>query len=520
MHEGRGMKDETVFTSRRQFLRAAGAFTAGMAALPLFASGSTLADGMQSNAAVLRLKPGMPGAKVSEQLIGLSYETLQLQNPDFFSRKNEALIGFLRQLNPQGVLRIGGNTSDFSVWSEYRGTLPVFENKPGVVFKRPYLVTPKQLANLADFLRTTGWRLIFGVNLKADNPEMAAQLVTAVHQAVGEQLLAIQIGNEPNDYPLAGGKEFSYDDYIQAWQRSAQAIRKAVSVPIAGPDTGANTDWVLRFAEQVPGIAAVSRHYYRGGAMDPTTSIAELLSGDPQFFKEAAQISQVAGKRQLPFYLSEVNSYWSGGKLGVSNTFASALWGGDFALASARAGVAGINIHSGMLSVLEASLDRNNDATVGNGSYKDRLDAISGRYSPIAGDIGLGFYARPLYYGLLLAQQFGGAQFIETELTANGANLTAYAADKQGRRLVALFNKDLQRDVDLRVDLGKAATRAQIWRLQARSLEEVHDVTLAGSEVGKDGRWVPKNVEAAQVAGDHFTVHLPRGSAALVFVEG
>ncbi|MGC1548798.1 MAG: hypothetical protein WA777_09720 [Rhodanobacter sp.] len=518
------MKDKTVSTSRRHFLRAAGAFTAGVATLPLLAIGPALADGMQANSmqsgvAMLRLKPGMPGAKVSEQLIGLSYETLQLRNPDFFSRKNEALIGFLRQLNPHGVLRIGGNTSDFSVWSEYQGKLPVFENKPGVVFKRPYLVTPQQLANLADFLRATGWRLIFGVNLKIDNPEMAAQLAEAVHKAVGEHLLAIQIGNEPNDFPHVGGTYFSYDEYIQAWQRSAQAIRKAVSVPIAGPDTGANTDWVLRFAEQVPDIVAVSRHYYRGGAMDPTTSIAELLSGDPQFFKEAAQISQVAGKRQLPFYLSEANSYWSGGKLGVSNTFASALWGGDFALASAKAGVHGINIHSGMLSVLEASLDKNVDAAAGSGSYKDRLDAISGRYSPIAGDFGLGFYARPLYYGLLLAQQFGGAQFIDTELTANGANLTAYAADKQGRRLVALFNKDLQRDMDLRVELGKTATRAQIWRMQARSLEEVHEVTLAGSEVDKDGHWAPKEVEAAQLAGDHFTIHLPRGSAALAFIE-
>ncbi len=512
------MEDRIGAMSRRRFLHLAGGLAATAAIGPLLAD--DLPRGRASlGEASLTLRPDVPGARISETLIGLSYETLQLHDARFFSRDNTALIGLCRRLNPHGVLRIGGNSSDYSIWSEYRGELPTFENPPGAVFSRPYPVTPQQLANLADFLRATGWRLIFGVNLKIDKPQMAAQLALAVQQAVGERLLAIQIGNEPNDYPGPDGKPIGYDAYLQRWQRSAQAIRAATTVPIAGPDTGANTDWVLRFAQQLPDIAAVSRHYYRGGAHDAATSIDQLLAGDPHFFAEAARMAQVAGRRGLACYLTEVNSYYSGGKLGVSNTFAAALWGGDFALAAAQAGLGGIQVHSGMLSVLEASLDKNVAAKPGEGDYKQRLDAVSGRYSPIAGDVGLGFYARPLYHGLLLAQQFGGGRFIGAELAANGANLTAYAAEKEGRQLFALFNKDARRDVDLRVALGRAAARVRLWRLQAPALEEIHQVSLAGEEVGPDGRWAPAHAEIVPVAQQQCRLRLPRGSAVLAFVE-
>ena len=510
------MKNEDL-SSRRRFLRTATTIAAIAAMGPLVSPAR--AGEARRAAAVLTLKPGPVGRIVPPQLIGLSYETLQMHNPAFFSAGNQALIGLLRWLNPQGVLRIGGNTSDYAVWSEYRGSLPTFQQLPHALYQRPYVVTPEQLSRLADFLRATGWRLIFGVNAHRGSPAMAAQLAQAVKQAVGDRLEAIQIGNEPNEYRHDDGRIFSVDDYMALWRQAAQTIRQQVRVPLAGPDTGANTDWVLRFAEQAEDIVALSRHYYRGGAPEPTTSIAQLLAGDPGFLDEVARIARVARARQRPFWLTEVNSYWGGGKLGVSNTFASALWGGDFALACAQAGVDGINIHSGVLSVLEASLDKNAVAAPSDAGYRERIDAISGRYTPIAGDVGAGFYARPLYYGLLLAQQFGGGQFIDTALNADGSHLTAYAAAKQGRRLLAVFNKDMQRDVDLRVEAGAAALRARVWRLQAPSLEDVHEVRFAGCEVGSAGEWSPRHEEVVPVSAGSFTLHLPRGSAALVFVE-
>lgn len=382
------------------------------------------------------------------------------------------------------------------------------------------MITPEQLSNLADFLRATGWRLIFGVNLGRDVPQMAAELAEAVQRAVGDRLLAIQIGNEPNDFKDEHGHELSFDAYFERWQRTAKAVRQKVKVPLGGPDTGANTDWVLRFAERVPDAALLSRHYYRGGANEPASTVTQLLSGDPGFIAELPQIAAVTKTRNTPFVLTEVNSYWSGGKLGVSNTLASALWGGDFALACAQAGVEGLNFHGGVLSILETSLDKNIAVALpDNGSLQQKLDAISGRYTPIAGDVGAGFYARPLYYGMLLAQQFGGAQLLPVTLQAGGINLTAYAGVRGKTRLMAVFNKDLARDADVRVTLDAAASRARVWRLRGDSIEDVHSVSLAGAQVTGDGSWSPRAEETLAISNAMFALHVPRGSAALVWVD-
>jgi hypothetical protein len=509
------MEKRDTDAARRRFLRAAGTLAAAASLGPLLPSRASA----EAGAVTLRIGQGA-GAKVSEHLIGLSYETLQMHDPAFFSRHNTPLIGLLRRLNPQGVLRIGGNSSDYSAWSGYKEPLPPFPQLPHATFQRPYMVTPEQLSNLADFLNATGWRVIFGVNLGRDVPDMAADLAQAVQHAVGDRLLAIQIGNEPNDFKDEHGHVLSFDAYFERWKRTADVVRRRVNVPLGGPDTGANTDWVARFAQLVPDAALLSRHYYRGGAPEPTTSIEQLLSGDPGFFAELPQVSAAKANRHTPFVITEANSYWGGGKLGVSNTLASALWGGDFALACAQAGVSGLNFHGGTLSVLETSLDKSVAPVLpATGSLQDRLDVISGRYTPIAGDVDAGFYARPLYYGMLLAQQFGGAQLLPVALQTDGIHLTAYAGVRGNSRLIAVFNKDMTRDADMRVALDAAASRARVWRLRGDSLEDVHGVSLAGAQVGGDGDWSPRAEETLAISHAMFALHVPRGSAALVWLD-
>ena len=94
-----------------------------------------------------------------------------------------------------------------------------------------------------------------------------------------------------------------------------------------------------------------------------------------------------------PFRMTEGNSCFHGGKPVVSDTFASALWSGDYMLQVAQAGYIGVNLHGG-----------------GNGLY-----------TPIAGDSPQGFSARPVYYGMLLAERFAGSTFVEASLSAQSA---------------------------------------------------------------------------------------------------
>ncbi|GFZ97702.1 glycosyl hydrolase family 79 C-terminal domain-containing protein [Dyella caseinilytica] len=485
--------------SRRKLIKAA-------ALLPLASSFARLAAAAQSlpgtpAQATFALQPEQPGRLVSDTLTGFSYETLQLANPAFFSADNHALIQLFRQLSPHGVLRIGGNTSDYTVWSEYRGTLPV-QQAGKIGPKSTFVLHPQSLHALAGFLRATGWKLVFGVNLKIGVPAMAVELSRAVQQIVGDSLLAVQIGNEANNY------EKDYAAFDAAWVPYAAAIR-AAGVPIAGPDTGANTDWVIDYAKR-HGTENVflSRHYYRDAASNG--SIPNLLAADTDFYAEVDQIMSVADGTHLPFRLSEANSYYFGGRDGVSNVFASALWGADFMLALAQRGVAGINFHGGTLESVEASLGHGVDAATTAADTSARRDAVTSRYSAIAGNAELGFQPRPLYYGMLLAQQFAGAQMLPGRLDAAGVNLTAYAALRDGAVQVALINKDPTRDASVAISGLKGFDAGKLMRLSAPSLDSRHGIVLEGIDGTAAGHSI--NADAHGICH----VVLPRSSAAWV----
>src|SRR5690348_11129895 len=65
----------------------------------------------------LTLNPDRILATVPTDFIGLSYESATLSDPTFFTPDNSQLIGLVRRLASSGILRIGGNTSEYSAWS-------------------------------------------------------------------------------------------------------------------------------------------------------------------------------------------------------------------------------------------------------------------------------------------------------------------------------------------------------------------------------------------------------------------
>ncbi|WP_329742915.1 hypothetical protein [Dyella sp. A6] len=486
--------------SRRNFLKAA-AWLPLVA--PLMRNGSAVPGaGGAVTRATLRLGSGPVGRRADGALASLSYETLQLSDPAFFSADNRPLVELFRQLNPQGVLRIGGNTSDSTVWSGYRGHLP--EPRPrkyGPKTNPTYVLHPESLHRLGGFLDATGWKLVFGVNLRIGVPAMAVELGRAVREAVGSHLLAIQIGNEANDYEP--------DDaaFRAAWLPYAHALSQA-GLPLGGPDTGANTDWVIDYARRYArDNVLVSRHYYRDAAS--RGSIPDMLSGDPGFYAQVERIMQVADAVRRPFYLTEANSYYSGGRDGVSNVFAAALWGADFMLALAQRGVSGICFHGGTLHSVETSLNRATPAHAPEATDLTlRRMAVTSRYAPIAGDLVTGFQPQPLFYGMQLAQRFAGARFLPLQLDSGGANLRAYAAQRGDAYMVALINKDMHRDADVAIR-GMPGYRLQrITRLTAPALTNREQIVL--DDHGH---------QAVAGMGDHPDVNVKHGSAAVLYLE-
>jgi hypothetical protein len=483
---------------RRDFIRlSVSASAAALGAPRLFAQAGPAAS------VRLTLRPDQLGNKIGNDFTGLSYESAQLGDPNFFSGKNVDLMQFLRRLGNTGVLRIGGNTSDYCNWTPDASATPVSSVPsapvgPDTGLKKPPItnITQAAIRNLREFLDASGWKLIYGLNLGTGNPETAAAEAAYVNDTIGSSLMAFQLGNEPDLFSRNGLRAtgYNFNEFAQEWQRFFDAIRARVPfAPFAGPDTAYNNEWLVPFAKQFKNQAQViSQHYYaEGPPTDPSMTIDRLLRPNPKLHNELQGMEETMQESGRPFRLAETNSCYSGGKQGVSDTFASALWGADLMYQLAAAGGKGINFHGG--------------------GY--------GWYTPIAGTMQNGFVARPLYYGMLMFAQTGAGTLIGSTLDGAeaGSLLTAYAllANDGGTR-VAVFNKNADRDVSLSIEGAPRTQQAIVFRLRAPRLDDTTDVTFAGAPVGASGQWTSAKAEVIQMQNGIFSMDLPAASAALV----
>jgi hypothetical protein len=472
---------------------------------------------------------------------GLSYELAQLTDPQFFSAANRGLVTHFRLLSPHGVLRTGGNTSEFCWFQADTATeAPKLRVPPGKLEDnwmphRLFAIKPEAIDALAGFLRATGWKLIYGLNFGNSTPERAATEAAYVARAVGEQLEFFQIGNEPDFYQDANNGTrppgWGFADYLKEWTGFAEAI--AARVPGArfgGPDVGASSNWVTRFGEELDAgtrarLTTLTGHYYaEGPPNDPRVTTARLLAGNTKIAGEMQRIEAVAQAHGLVYRMTEGNSCYRGGKPGMSNAFAAALWAGDYMLQLASLGCAGVNLHGGRSAFLTAGLG---DHTPGMDVVKTPQAMRSGFYTPIFSEPDAPVRAMPIFYGMLLANQFAGGTLmrvdgLRVDGTIEGANATAYAARSKSGFKVALFNKDELKGVDVSIRApgrmpGKVRT-ATAWRLQAPALDSTEGVTLAGAEI-RGGEWSPRTAEPVAVRNGATRIRIPAASAALVFLR-
>jgi hypothetical protein len=196
--------------------------------------------------------------------------------------------------------------------------------------------------------------------------------------------------------------------------------------------------------------------------------------------------------------MTEGNTCYRGGKPGVSDTFAAALWAADYLLSLATNGYAGVNLHGGSSKYVAASLGGHlpGDDIV-TAAHGDPSTHPHPYYTPIA-LINDSYVLEPVAYGMLFANNLAGATTIPLDFTPmNGAtpvNATAYAATlPTGQRVVAIINKDAHQSLTL--DLPNYR---QGPTLSAPSLDSTH-VTLA------------------EPSGNHELSTLPPATAVLLY---
>jgi hypothetical protein len=134
------------------------------------------------------------GPHLPNDFVGLSYEVQQLADPSFFSAQNSGLIREFKALSSTGVLRLGGNTSEFAYWKPTPDSPepehPQLHEVVGEPKAQFYAVTGEAVRSLV------GWNCIYGIGMGTNTPAHAAEEAVFVAETLGDRLQYFQIGNE------------------------------------------------------------------------------------------------------------------------------------------------------------------------------------------------------------------------------------------------------------------------------------------------------------------------------------
>jgi hypothetical protein len=480
--------------------------------------------------AAVSVAPGAKRTPVPRSYLGLSTEYWALP---LWSGEMPLLERTLSLVRVHGdgppILRVGGDSADHAFWDPTAGVDGI--RLPPWAFS----LAPKWLGQARALVRTLGVRLILDLNLITDTPGDAAQWARAASSALpAHSIDAFEVGNEPDVYSRADWLAITADrglagrragrvgagpvtgaalpaalttrDYVRDFHAYAAALSQvAPQVKLAGPALANpihHGRWVTTLIDGAPralGMVTVHRYPFTGCPGRRGTRAYATIG---RVLSPAASTGMAASLRPLvddahdaglPLRLTELNSVNCGGRAGVSDAFATALWAPNALFALLRAGVDGINLHI-------------------------RAAAVNAPFA--LGPAGL--QARPLLYGLILFARTLGpdAQLVALRSRlSRPADIGAWAV-RVGRNTLHVLLIDSSPRAE-RVSLRlPASAMAAVQRLLAPSADARSGVTLGGRALGADGRWqgVPAHQTVAR-RGGAYAVTVRGMSAALVSVR-
>ncbi len=366
---------------------------------------------------------------------------------------------------------------------------------------------------LAALARSTGWKVLYSVNLG----HFSAARVTAdahrVATVLGPSLLAIACGNEPEEY--AGryrSSSYSESDYLSAdVPRCAKAVREgAPKVPFAGPDTFRVTTWPhgalsptwlgpyaqAARAGRIPGLKLLAVHRYPlsncEGKTDPPAALISH-SVERQEIGLLARIMSVSAKAKVPYVISETNSAACGGIPGVSNAFASALWSADW---------------------LAIAAERHAKSADLNGSLDGCIV-----YTPLCRVASHQYVAAPVYYGMLFLHMLGQGQLFSTPEKVHGPSGTYVVTHAviSSSGVIRVMVQNLGRtSLSVTLKFGHGSGAGQAWYLTAPSLGATSGERIQGAAVSGNGTFKAGAPDAVRCAAGRCRLWLPAYSSVIV----
>jgi hypothetical protein len=377
--------------------------------------------------------------------------------------------------------------------------------------------TTAQTAPLVQLYKDIGAKFYIGVNLRNSEVKIATdQAKFFVQHLPADSLLAIEIGNEPDDYQFSKGRpaDYTYGEFLaqwQEWQKAINAPGVAPGMKFIGPSFGGVQPWVWGselgsfLHTNSSTLSVVSQHWYAGSACSGKAIPSDYLLRDSSATGGASAVEPFVSQAHdagLKIRIAEMNSVACNGQTGVTDTFASALWAIDATFELARTGLDGVNFHMDTDDV-----------------YGAFLFNVSTAAKPYIYSINV---VRPEYYGLLFFQQAapGGSKLLPVRLSTS-ANLKAWATigpDKTVR--VSLINKDQDTSGTVTINLGGYGTGTLV-RLVAPQYQSKTGVTFGGQtfDGSPDGAAQGTSAHETVVPKDGvYSIQMPRTSAALLRV--
>jgi hypothetical protein len=424
---------------------------------------------------------------------------------------NEGFFRLMQDLGA-GILRLGGNSQDNSCWDRARAPHPEGCDAE---------LHAGDLRLFSDAARASGWRLILGINLKQNSASWALGEVTEgiVREIAPGHIFGFEFGNEPDLFGRTPYRPRTYapgDDVreFRAYLRAFRADPAAREYPLVGPGTCCGWRNARDLAAFIDGVgrenlAWVAVHNYSATTCGgQTVSIARLLSPElmDQFKREARPLVAVAHARGLPIAMTETNSASCGGMPGVSNAFAAALWGLDYAFSLAEGGFVNVGFHSSYRP---------------GGSSYNPIDTYGRADS--AGQWHYRNVVEPLYYALYLFSRNASGKRVLPAAVETHANVRAYAVSHCADCPVRVFvlNKDLNASGPVRVHLDRAMGDGSLLLLSAPSLGSLAaDIHYGGRQFNSDGRIdAPETMAVKPDAHGDFAFSLPNAAIAVLTVE-
>lgn len=389
----------------------------------------------------------------------------------------------------------------------------------------PFAMTDDFVNGYTKASAETGWGILVAINLAQNSAPWAiqfgARFAKAAQATPGSKLLGFEIGNEPDLYTtnILFGRTpirppgYSWRDLVDDWKPYITAFKSnpdTAAIPLVGPAYGGGwADSNLGpFIDAVgtSNLGFVTAHHYatnRCGGQNVT--IADLLSPDRmnEFESKARGWVATVNGRGLDLVHGETNSVACEGQQGVSDVFASAVWGLDWLFSNFHVGMRRINF-------------------LANNSYYSPVFVTTAANPDDDKLIYLNFVA-PLYYSMYTFSNMAENKHVLPAAIRTAANIKAYAVRESSTAPVTVFviNKDLRAAGKVVITPSARMGKGSLLRIQAPSLDSRR---VSFGEVSFDNNTgllsgSPRTMPVAPDASGNYTIDLPNASIAVLTFE-